>query len=97
MVMVVAEQCRANELVVYERVEQGRIGRPMGRRREGGGEESSEWGLLEMCVRAACRDIKSVRAWRQKRRTLEMLPSELAERLFHRLLQAHLLSPPLIE
>ena len=69
----------------------------MGRRREGGGEESSEGRLLEMCIRAACRDMKSVRAWRQKRRTLEMLPSELAERLFHRLLQAHLLSPPLIE
>jgi hypothetical protein len=75
----------------------GRIGMAMGRRREGGGEESSEGRLLEMCIRAACRDMKSVRAWRQKRRTLELLPSELAERLFHRLLQAHLLSPPLIE
>lgn len=53
--------------------------------------------LLEMCIGAACRDKQSVGAWRRKRRTLANLPSDLAKRLFHRLLQLHLLSPPLIE
>jgi hypothetical protein len=50
-----------------------------------------------LCVKAACHDKSSVRAWRQKRRTLEMLPSELAYQLFHSLLQTHLLSATLVE
>ena len=53
--------------------------------------------LLEKCIGAACRDKQSVGAWRRKRRTLANLPSDLSKRLFHRLLQLHLLSPPLIE
>lgn len=53
--------------------------------------------LLGLCVMAACHDKSSVKAWRQKRRTLEMLPSELASQLFHSLLQAHLLSATLVE
>jgi hypothetical protein len=53
--------------------------------------------LLDLCVKAACHDKSSVRAWRQKRRTLEMLPSELAYQLFHSLLQTHLLSATLVE
>lgn len=53
--------------------------------------------LVELSVRSACRDKASVRAWRNKRRTLEMLPSEIAHQLFHSLLRAHLLSAPLVE
>jgi len=53
--------------------------------------------LLELCVSSACRDKSSVKTWRQKRRTLEMLPSELAQQLFHSLLRAHFLSAPLVE
>lgn len=53
--------------------------------------------LLDLCVSSACRDKTSVKAWRQKRRTMEMLPSELAHQLFHALLRAHLLVAPLVE
>lgn len=52
--------------------------------------------LLELCIKAATRDKSCVKAWRQKRRTFEMLPSELAHELFNSLLQSHLLSATLI-
>ena len=60
-----------------------------------GGELESP--LVRRCIEAATRSADAVEAWRRQRRTLERLPSQLAEALLHRLLSRRLLYPSLLE
>ncbi|GJV43932.1 Toll-like receptor 2 [Tanacetum coccineum] len=53
--------------------------------------------LVRMCVEAATQSGEAVQTWRRQRRTLERLPSHLAEALLHRLLARRLLYPSLLE
>ncbi|KAI3422973.1 uncharacterized protein J3R85_011490 [Psidium guajava] len=53
--------------------------------------------LLRLCIESACRSAEAVERWRMQRRTLERLPSPLADALLRRLLQRRLLSPSLLE
>ncbi|TMW84500.1 hypothetical protein EJD97_025052 [Solanum chilense] len=53
--------------------------------------------LVEMCMASATESLVAVEAWRRQRRTLEMMPSHLAEALLHRLLRRRLLFPSLLE
>ncbi|KAL1552033.1 hypothetical protein AAHA92_12881 [Salvia divinorum] len=54
--------------------------------------------LLErMCIDAATESAVAVDKWRRQRRTLERMPSHLAEALLRRLLQRRMLYPSLLE
>ncbi|GAB4857551.1 hypothetical protein Ancab_015459 [Ancistrocladus abbreviatus] len=53
--------------------------------------------LLRICIEVACQSRDSVERWRRQRRTLERLPTHLAEALLHRLLDRRLLFPSLLE
>ncbi|KAG5593350.1 hypothetical protein H5410_043864 [Solanum commersonii] len=53
--------------------------------------------LVEMCMESATESLDAVEAWRRQRRTLEMMPSQLAEALLHRLLRRRLLFPSLLD
>lgn len=53
--------------------------------------------LVEMCMESATKSPEAVEAWRRQRRTLEIMPSHLAEALLHRLLRRRLLFPSLLE
>ncbi|XP_062146984.1 receptor-like protein 15 isoform X2 [Alnus glutinosa] len=53
--------------------------------------------LVGLCIEAACRSKESVEKWRGQRRTLERLPSQLADALLRRLLARRLLFPSLLE
>ncbi|XP_059442612.1 receptor-like protein 15 isoform X2 [Corylus avellana] len=54
-------------------------------------------GLVGLCIEAACRSSESVEKWRRQRRSLERLPSQLADALLRRLLARRLLFPSLLE
>ncbi|XP_078429075.1 leucine-rich repeat (LRR) family protein [Wolffia australiana] len=53
--------------------------------------------LVWLCIEAAAENAKSVEKWQRQRRTLERLPSSLANALFHLLLRRRLLYPSLLE
>lgn len=53
--------------------------------------------LINMCIDAATQSRDAVEAWRRQRRTLERLPSHLAEALVIRLHSHRLLFPSLLE
>lgn len=57
----------------------------------------SETGLVCLCIDAATESSAAVESWRRQRRSLERLPSQLAESLLHRLLHRRLLTPSLLE
>ncbi|KAL3499227.1 hypothetical protein ACH5RR_038320 [Cinchona calisaya] len=57
----------------------------------------SESELIAMCVETATESGDTVEAWRRQRRSLERMPSQLAEALLHRLLHRRLLFPSLLE
>lgn len=56
-----------------------------------------EGGLVRRCIEAAAESVKSVEKWRRQRRTLERLPSQLADALFRLLHHRRLLYPSLLE
>ncbi|CAN4077561.1 unnamed protein product [Withania somnifera] len=56
-----------------------------------------ESSLVEMCLESAVQSRDAIEAWRRQRRTLDMMPSHLAEALLHRLLRRRLLFPSLLE
>ncbi|KAJ6817435.1 uncharacterized protein M6B38_411260 [Iris pallida] len=62
-----------------------------------GGERRRRSSLVDECIEAASRSRESVERWRLQRRTLERLPSHLADSLFRRLLRRRLLYPSLLE
>ncbi|KAL3844482.1 hypothetical protein ACJIZ3_001885 [Penstemon smallii] len=53
--------------------------------------------LVRMCIEAATESGAAVEKWRRQRRTLERMPSHLAEALLHHLLRRRLLFPSLLE
>lgn len=53
--------------------------------------------LVRLCIEAACESRESVEKWRKQRRTLDRLPSPLADALLRRLLNRRLLYPSLLE
>lgn len=53
--------------------------------------------LVLLCIEAATESYETIEKWRRQRRTLERLPTQLAESLLHRLLRRRLLSPSLLE
>ncbi|XP_050377535.1 receptor-like protein 53 [Argentina anserina] len=53
--------------------------------------------LVELCLNAACESRDSVDKWRRQRRSLEHLPSQLADSLLRRLISRRLLFPSLLE
>ncbi|KAI7725273.1 hypothetical protein M8C21_026071 [Ambrosia artemisiifolia] len=53
--------------------------------------------LVRLCIESATQTADAVDTWRRQRRTLERLPSQLAEPLLHRLLSRRLLYPSLLE
>ncbi|KAK9275038.1 hypothetical protein L1049_022296 [Liquidambar formosana] len=53
--------------------------------------------LIRLCIEAASESEHSVEKWRRQRRTLERLPSYLAEALLSHLLRRRLLKPSLLE
>ncbi|KAJ0786577.1 putative leucine-rich repeat domain superfamily [Helianthus annuus] len=59
--------------------------------------EHLESPLVRLCIEAATQSAAAVESWRRQRRTLERLPSQLAEPLLHRLLHRRLLYPSLLE
>ncbi|XP_028774773.1 uncharacterized protein LOC114744074 [Neltuma alba] len=58
---------------------------------------STHLDLVTLCMEAACESIESVDKWRRQRRSLERLPSPLADALLRRLLSRRLLYPSLLE
>ncbi|XP_076947319.1 uncharacterized protein LOC143619225 [Bidens hawaiensis] len=62
---------------------------------EGGQQLESQ--LVRLCIESATQSADAVEKWRRQRRTLERLPSQLAEPLLHRLLRRCLLYPSLLE
>ncbi|KAF9600364.1 hypothetical protein IFM89_008599 [Coptis chinensis] len=56
-----------------------------------------ESGLVELCISSASESKESIEKWRRQRRTLEKLPTPLAEALLRRLLTRRLVSPSLLE
>ncbi|GLT67926.1 hypothetical protein SLA2020_401990 [Shorea laevis] len=56
-----------------------------------------ETDLVRLCLEAACKSKERVEKWRSQRRTLERLPSHLAQSLLQRLLHRRLLFPSLLE
>ncbi|KAB1209884.1 F-box/LRR-repeat protein 16 [Morella rubra] len=59
--------------------------------------ERMESGLVGLCIEAACQSKESVEKWRRQRRSLERLPSHLADALLRRLLCRRLLYPSLLD
>ncbi|KAK6137283.1 hypothetical protein DH2020_028975 [Rehmannia glutinosa] len=59
--------------------------------------ESMESLLVRMCLEAATESADAVEKWRRQRRTLERMPSHLAEALLRYLLHRRLLFPSLLE
>ncbi|GAV65775.1 LRR_6 domain-containing protein [Cephalotus follicularis] len=57
----------------------------------------NECELVRMCIEAACESRESVDTWRRQRRSLERLPSHLADALLRRLHRRRLLFPALLE
>uniref|UniRef100_A0A2P2KHE1 Uncharacterized protein MANES_02G010400 n=1 Tax=Rhizophora mucronata TaxID=61149 RepID=A0A2P2KHE1_RHIMU len=57
----------------------------------------SESRLVRMCIESACESRESVGKWRLQRRTLERLPSALADAVLRRLSARRLLFPSLLE
>ncbi|KAL0393670.1 UNVERIFIED_CONTAM: hypothetical protein Slati_4333200 [Sesamum latifolium] len=53
--------------------------------------------LARMCIEAATESAAAVEKWRRQRRTLERMPSHLAEALLRHLLRRRLLFPSLLE
>ncbi|PON34218.1 LRR domain containing protein [Parasponia andersonii] len=53
--------------------------------------------LAKLCIEAACESRESVEQWRKQKRSLERLPSQLADALLRRLLSRRLLYPSLLE
>ncbi|CAN1254383.1 F-box protein At3g58530 [Linum perenne] len=53
--------------------------------------------LVGLCIEAACQSRECIERWRLQRRTLERMPSPLANALLQRLLQRRLLFPSLLE
>lgn len=53
--------------------------------------------LVSMCIEAATESAAAVEMWRRQRRTLERMPSHLADYLLRRLLRRRLLFPSLLE
>ncbi|MED6126246.1 hypothetical protein PIB30_076462 [Stylosanthes scabra] len=60
-------------------------------------EGKSESELVMLCIEAACQSRDTVNKWRMQRRTLDHLPSHLADALIRRLLSRRLLYPSLLE
>ncbi|GAB2293139.1 hypothetical protein Dimus_027348 [Dionaea muscipula] len=60
-------------------------------------ELEGEASLVRLCIEAACRSRDAVERWRRQYRTLERLPSPLAEALLHRLLRRRIIFPSLLE
>ncbi|KAF5207009.1 Leucine-rich repeat (LRR) family protein [Thalictrum thalictroides] len=60
-------------------------------------EEERESGLVRLCIEAASESKESIEIWRRQRRTLEKMPTPLAEALLRRLLRRRLLYPSLLE
>ncbi|KAL5747671.1 hypothetical protein ACOSQ2_024968 [Xanthoceras sorbifolium] len=58
-------------------------------------EKQSE--LVRLCIEAACESRESVEKWRRQRRSLERLPSHLADSLLLHLCRRRLLFPSLLE
>ena len=50
-----------------------------------------------MGIEATCENRESVKKWQRQRRSLERLPSHLADALLHRLIHRRLLFPSLLE
>ncbi|KAG0455892.1 hypothetical protein HPP92_023680 [Vanilla planifolia] len=61
------------------------------------GEKKEQRGLVELCIEAATARSENVNKWRRQRRTLERLPSHLADAIIRRLLHRRLLFPTLLE
>ncbi|KAF2313447.1 hypothetical protein GH714_011054 [Hevea brasiliensis] len=57
----------------------------------------TETRLVRICIEAACETRESVEKWRRQRRTLERIPSPLADAMLRRLLHRRLLFPSLLE
>ncbi|GFP86722.1 hypothetical protein PHJA_000816000 [Phtheirospermum japonicum] len=53
--------------------------------------------LVRMCIEAATESADAVEKWRRQRRTLERMPSHLADSLLHNLRRRRLLFPSLLE
>ncbi|KAK3016059.1 hypothetical protein RJ639_007546 [Escallonia herrerae] len=53
--------------------------------------------LVNLCIEASSQNRAAVEKWRKQRRSLERLPSQLGELLFHRLLRRRLLNPSLLD
>ncbi|KAL5999020.1 hypothetical protein ACLOJK_009970 [Asimina triloba] len=53
--------------------------------------------LVGLCIETASRSKESVEKWRRQRRTLERLPTHLADALLRNLLRRRLVSPSLLE
>ncbi|KAK1564354.1 hypothetical protein Q3G72_001371 [Acer saccharum] len=53
--------------------------------------------LVSLCIEAACESRESVEKWRRQKRSLEKLPSHLADSLFRHLRRRRLLFPSLLE
>ncbi|XP_059640872.1 uncharacterized protein LOC132283021 [Cornus florida] len=60
-------------------------------------EDTMENCLVLLCIEAASQSRDAVETWRRQRRTLERMPSQLADALLHRLLRRRLLHPSLLE
>lgn len=58
---------------------------------------NSEISLVELCIDAACKSRETVDKWRLQRRSLDCLPSPLADSLLRRLITRRLLHPSLLE
>ncbi|CAA0820467.1 Leucine-rich repeat (LRR) family protein [Striga hermonthica] len=56
-----------------------------------------EISLVRMCIDSATQSADAVEKWRRQRRTIERLPSPLADALLRRLLRRRLLFPSLLE
>lgn len=53
--------------------------------------------LIKLCLQAATDNLHAVEKWRRQRRSLERLPSHLAESLILRLVRRRLMFPSLLE
>lgn len=60
-------------------------------------EIETESRLVRLCIEAACESRESVEKWRKQRRTLNSMPSPLADALLRRLFLRRLLFPSLLE
>ncbi|CAK8579331.1 unnamed protein product [Lathyrus sativus] len=58
---------------------------------------NDETELVQLCINAACKTTQTVDKWRLQRRSLDRLPSHLADALLRRLITRRLLHPSLLE